>query len=61
MTHAANTSHSNTGVNCAEVARTRRGKIAVRDSGNPEGGTLSFSPDKRQAFAAKIQAMASDS
>jgi hypothetical protein len=33
----------------------------VRDSRNPEGGALSFSPDKWQAFAAKVQAMASDS
>ena len=61
LKHAANTSHSNTGANCVEVARTRSGKIAVRDSRNPDGGALSFSPDKWQAFVAKVQAMGSDS
>jgi len=56
LKHAANTSHSNTG-----VARTLSGKIVVRDSGNPDGGALNFSPDKWQAFVAKVQAMASGS
>ena len=61
LKHAANTSHSNTGANCVEVARTRSGMIAVRDSRHPDGGALSFRPDKCQAFVAKVQAMASDS
>ncbi len=62
LKHAANTSHSNTGANCVEVARTRSGKIAVRDSRNPVGGALSFSPlDKWQALVAKVQGMGSDS
>ena len=52
---------SNTGANCVEVARTRSGKVAVRDSRNPEGGSLSFSTDEWQVFAAKVQTMASDS
>ena len=46
-------SYSNTGANCVEVARTRSGMIAVRDSRHPDGGALSFSPDKCQAFVAK--------
>ena len=54
-------SYSNTGANCVEVARTRSGKVAVRDSRNPEGGSLSFSTDEWQVFAAKVQTMASDS
>jgi len=54
-------SYSNTGANCVEVARTRSGKVAVRDSRNPDAGALRFSPDEWQAFAAKVQAMASDS
>jgi hypothetical protein len=58
LKHAANTSHSNTGANCVEVARTRGGMVAVRDSRNPEGGALRFNPDKWQAFVAKVQAMA---
>jgi Domain of unknown function (DUF397) len=62
LNHAANTSHSNAGANCMEVARTRSGKIAVRDSRNPDGGALSFSPpDKWQALVAKVQARGSDS
>jgi hypothetical protein len=54
-------SYSNTGANCVEVAKTRSGKVAVRDSRNPAGGALSFSPDEWQVFAAKVQAMAPDS
>jgi hypothetical protein len=62
LKHAANTSHSNTGANCVEVARTRSAKIAVRDFRNPEGRALSFGPpDKWQALVAKVQAMGSDS
>jgi len=54
-------SYSNSGANCVEVARTRSGKVAVRDSRNPDTEALRFSPDEWQAFAAKVQAMASDS
>ncbi len=54
-------SYSNTGANCVEVARTRSGKVAVRDSKNPDGGVLSFSPDERKTFVAKFQATASHS
>jgi len=39
-------SYSNTGANCVEVAKTRSGKVAVRDSKNPNGGTLSFTLDE---------------
>ncbi len=60
LKHAANTNHRNTGANCVEVARTRSGMIAVRDSRNPDAEALSFSPDERQAFIATIQATASD-
>jgi len=60
--HVANTSHSSTGANCVEVARTRSAKIAVRDFRNPDGRALSFSPpDKWQTLVAKVQAMGSDS
>jgi hypothetical protein len=54
-------SYSNTRANCVEVAKTRSGKVAVRDSRDPEGGALSFSPDEWQVFAAKVQTMAADS
>ena len=49
-------SYSNSGANCVEVARTRSGKVAVRDSRNPGAEALKFSPDEWQAFAAKVQA-----
>ncbi len=51
-------SYSNTGANCVEVARTRSGEVAVRDSRNPGDGALSFGPDEWRAFAAKVRAMA---
>ena len=50
-------SYSNTGANCVEVARTRNGKVAVRDSRNPGDGALSFSRDEWQTFVAKVQTM----
>jgi len=54
-------SYSNTGANCVEVARTRSGMVAVRDSKNPGGGALSFSLDQWKTFIARVQATASDS
>jgi Domain of unknown function (DUF397) len=54
-------SYSNTGANCVEVATTRSGKVAVRDSKSPDGGTLSFSPDEWRTFVAEVQTTASRS
>jgi len=51
-------SYSNTGANCVEVAGTRGGKVAVRDSRNPGDGALSFGSGEWQTFVAKVQAMA---
>jgi hypothetical protein len=51
-------SYSNSGANCVEIARTRSGKVAVRDSKDPDGPVLTFSPDEWKAFVAKIQATA---
>ena len=48
-------SYSNSGANCVEIARIRNGKIAVRDSKDPDGGMLSFSPDEWETFIAKIR------
>jgi len=47
-------SYSNTGANCVEVARTRSAKVAVRDSKDPDGETLSFSLDEWKAFVATV-------
>ncbi len=54
-------SYSNSGANCVEVARTRSGKVAVRDSKNPDGGALSLSLDEWKTFVAEFQTTASDS
>ena len=54
-------SYSNSQANCVEVARTGSGKVAVRDSRNPGGGALSFSPDEWQAFAMKVRTIAAQS
>ncbi len=54
-------SYSNTGANCVEVARTRSGKVAVRDSKNPDGGLLILGLDEWKTFVARIQTTASDS
>lgn len=51
-------SYSNTGANCVEVARTRSGMVAVRDSRNPGDGALSFGLDEWQTFTAKVRTMA---
>ena len=39
-------SYSNNGGNCVEVARSLPGTIAIRDSKNPSGPTLSFTSDE---------------
>jgi hypothetical protein len=48
-------SYSNSGANCVEIARTRSGKIAVRDSKDPDARSLSFSPGEWQSFITKIR------
>ncbi|HEV2253394.1 MAG TPA: DUF397 domain-containing protein [Streptosporangiaceae bacterium] len=48
-------SYSNSQANCVEVARTRSGKVAVRDSRNPGNGALSFGPDEWQTFVLSLQ------
>jgi Domain of unknown function (DUF397) len=40
------------GGNCVEIARNLPGVIAVRDSKNPEGPALVFSPEGWRAFLA---------
>lgn len=51
-------SYSNTGANCVEVARTRGGKVGVRDSKDPDGQVLSFSPVEWETFITKIRTTA---
>jgi hypothetical protein len=49
-------SYSNSGANCVEIARTRSGKVAVRDSEDPEDRLLTFNLGEWRGFVATIQA-----
>jgi Domain of unknown function (DUF397) len=50
-------SHSgNGGSDCVEVASNRPGLVAVRDSKDQIGPTLSFTPDEWRAFVAGAKA-----
>jgi hypothetical protein len=52
-------SHSSpTSNDCVEVARNLPGIAAVRDSKDPDGGVLSFSPDEWKTFITKIRTTA---
>jgi hypothetical protein len=44
------------GGQCVEVARNLPGVIAVRDSKNPDGPALLFTPAEWQAFVAGVRA-----
>jgi len=44
-----------TGGNCVEVARNLPGIVAVRDSKNPDGPSLVFTPAEWAKFAAHVQ------
>ena len=45
-----------TGGNCVEVASNLPGAVAVRDSKDPHGPALIFTPDEWAAFAAGVKA-----
>ena len=44
------------GGNCVEVAANLPGVVAVRDSKNPDGPALLFTPGEWQAFLAGVHA-----
>jgi len=46
---------SNGSANCVEVARNLPGIVAVRDSKDPEGPKLAFTPDEWVAFTEGIR------
>jgi hypothetical protein len=52
----AKSSHSGPNGNCVEVTRNLSGIVAVRDSKNPDGPVLTFTPGKWRAFTASIAA-----
>jgi Domain of unknown function (DUF397) len=41
--------------NCVEVARSLLGVVAVRDSKNPDGPKLTFTPASWQSFTASLK------
>lgn len=43
------------GGNCVEVASNIPGVIGVRDSKNPDGGTLVFTPEEWRAFVGGVR------
>jgi hypothetical protein len=43
------------GGDCVEVARNLPGAVAVRDSKDPDGPKLTFTPDEWAAFTAGIK------
>ncbi|WP_159841501.1 DUF397 domain-containing protein [Nocardia sp. CY41] len=47
-------SHSGTGGDCVEVAHLTGGMVGVRDSKNPTGPALIFTPSEWDAFTATI-------
>jgi hypothetical protein len=47
---------SGNGGQCVEVARNLPGVVAVRDSKDPGGAKLVFTPAQWSAFAAKVKA-----
>ncbi|GAB4587385.1 DUF397 domain-containing protein [Nocardia sp. IFM 10818] len=49
-------SHSGAQNDCVEIAWLARGHVGVRDSKNPDGPALVFTPGEWDSFTAGIQA-----
>jgi hypothetical protein len=49
-------SYSSANGSCVEIAENLPGIVAVRDSKNPEGGTLVFTPETWRAFISEAHA-----
>jgi|HubBroStandDraft_6_1064221.scaffolds.fasta_scaffold736652_2 hypothetical protein len=47
--------YSNNGGNCIEVTRAITDMVAVRDSADPEGSTLVFTPHQWTAFTSTLK------
>jgi hypothetical protein len=48
-------SYSGTGNNCVQVTARRPGRIAVRDSKDPDGPALAFTPPAWKAFTRRAK------
>lgn len=57
LTHTAwrKSTRSNDGGNCVEVADNLPGMVAVRDSKDPSGPALVFTPAEWEAFAGGVK------
>jgi hypothetical protein len=49
-------SSGNNGGNCVEVARNLPGVVAVRDSKDPDGAKLLFTPEEWREFVTGVRA-----
>ena len=47
--------YSNNGGNCVEVAHAGPGVVAVRDSKDPAGRALAFTPEQWTAFTSTVK------
>ncbi len=47
--------HSNDGGNCVEVARGGPDVVAVRDSKDPDGPKLAFTPEEWKVFTSTVK------
>jgi uncharacterized protein DUF397 len=47
--------YSNNGGNCVEVAADATGVVAVRDSKDPDGPALAFTPAQWMAFTSTVK------
>jgi hypothetical protein len=52
--HKSSYSSSNGG-NCVEVARNLPDLVAVRDSKDPQGTVMTFTPEQWQAFVSEVR------
>lgn len=53
-------SGGNAGQDCVEVARNVPGTVAIRDSKDPQGPILTFTPEVWRAFAARLAVRGAD-
>ncbi|MFF7945057.1 DUF397 domain-containing protein [Nocardia gamkensis] len=52
--------HSSAGSECVEIAHLDGGRVGVRDSKNPHGGVLVFTPSEWDVFVSGARAGAFD-
>jgi hypothetical protein len=52
--HWYKSSRSQTGGDCVEIAHLNDGTVGVRDSKNPTGPTLIFTPNEWDTFVSKL-------